>query len=580
MTVTESSIPVVLFVYARPEHLQRVLVSLRANNVPRLLVFSDGMKGTEDAKAVGLVRKLLRDINWCEIQIFERPQNYGLGENILDGVTQIAERYNEFIVWEDDLVCVPGSYEWMCAALRHYSDDQRVQSITAWTHPRIIPDDVTTEPYFDGRGECWVWGTWSRSWQGMTTSALEKMISARVKSLGKDAYGYDLPAMARVEAAKNLWAVRWLYHHIEQGGLCLRPPWSMVEHIGFDCNATNASQAGGWDQELIRGAPTIPVCWPTPIEHKDCSVLWKRAYPPRWSQRLKRIVSKCRLRGFGVVVRKIAGKGGAVLRRFVPPDIRRLYRFLFGWRWFTGYYQNWDQAAAKAGSYSHPPILKKVLASTFEVRAGRAVFERDSVAFYERSDDPALIEGLFDTARLEAGRLRVLDFGGSLGSIYWQHRAALSLLRELRWSVVEQPHYVEAGRRFFQNQQLRFFSSIAEAQEDISHDMLLLSCVIQYLPAPFDFLESCIELEIPTIILHNLPLHEEESTYIRVQHVPPEIYEASYPAWFFNRDKILSIFERKYAVARLYKSPAVWWTGWREYQSTGILLRRKGKSLE
>ena len=283
--------PVVLFAYARPAHLARVLACLRENRVPRIEAFADGAKGASDDDAVAATRKLLRAIDWCELQLTERSQNLGLGRNVLAGVSEVAQRHDAFIVWEDDLICVPGTYDWISAALAHYRNDERVMSVTAWTHPRVTPPDVGASPYFDARAECWVWGTWARSWVGMTgATAKEKLRDARNRGVPVDAYGADLPAMARRETRKNIWAVRWIYHHLARGGLCLRPPWSLVEHIGFDAAATHAAEARGWANPPLQPVPSIPTNWLGPREHPACRALWSAAgqTPTFWSRVLRR----------------------------------------------------------------------------------------------------------------------------------------------------------------------------------------------------------------------------------------------------------------------------------------------------
>jgi hypothetical protein len=288
-----AAIPVALFAYARPAHLRRALACLRENQVPLLHVFCDGAKTGADRAAVDEVRAVVRAINWCEVHLVERERNLGLGANVLAGLGVIAARYPAFVVWEDDLICVPGTYAWVCAVLRHYAEDQRVMSVTAWTHPRVIPSDVGEAPYFDARAECWVWGTWSRAWPGMAEeNAEQKMQAAARRGFPPASYGADLPPMARVEQRKNIWAVRWLYHHFEHGGLCVRPPWSMVEHIGFDAGATNAASATDWANPPLRAAPPVPARWPEPREHPGCQRLWQRANPGGW----RRIVRKIRAR--------------------------------------------------------------------------------------------------------------------------------------------------------------------------------------------------------------------------------------------------------------------------------------------
>lgn len=283
-------IPVVIFAYARPDHLRQVLASLRENGVPMIEVFCDGAKGLADLTSVHAVRQLVHEIDWCDVQVHERPENLGLGRNVIAGVTEVARRHDAFIVWEDDLIGVPGTYAWMVEALRYYAADDRVMSLTAWTHPRVTPLDTGKAPYFDGRAECWVWGTWARAWRGMTTEdALRKREMARLRGIAGDAYGADLPAMAAREVTQNIWAVRWLYHHLQHGGLCVRPPWSMVEHIGFDATATNAQFAHAWANPPLREAPPIPAQWPAPVEHPRCRALWTSAEPRRWRRLLRRL---------------------------------------------------------------------------------------------------------------------------------------------------------------------------------------------------------------------------------------------------------------------------------------------------
>lgn len=286
-------IPVALFAYARPAHLARVLACLRENRVPLILAYSDGPKGPADAPAVAEVRAMLRAIDWCECRTVERAENFGLGRNVLAGVTEVAAAHEAFLVWEDDLVCVPGTYAWMCAALGAYAGDARVMSVNAWTHPRVTPESAGSAPYFDARADCWVWGSWPRAWRGMADeSALVKLAAAEARGVAPAAYGADLPPMAEVELRKNIWAVRWVYHHLARGGLCLRPAWSMVEHIGFDAGATNAAAATDWSNPPLRLAPPVPETWPEPVEHPACRGLWEAANPGGWRRLYRRIRAK------------------------------------------------------------------------------------------------------------------------------------------------------------------------------------------------------------------------------------------------------------------------------------------------
>lgn len=275
------TVPLALFAYNRPDLLRRTLACLRENSVPLIYAFSDGPRSPAQAAAVAEVRRVLRGVDWCEVRLVERAENLGLGRSVRAGVTAVLARHEAAIVSEDDLICVPGTYDYLCAALRAYRDDPRVMSVTGWTHPRATPADVGQAPYFDGRAECWVWGTWARAWVGMERTALELVRACEARGIDPYRYGADLMDMAPVEMERNIWAVRWLYHHIAQRGLCLRPPWSMVEHIGFDGRASNAVAAVGWDNPPLRAAPPLPATWPAPVEHPACPPLWAAAYGGR-----------------------------------------------------------------------------------------------------------------------------------------------------------------------------------------------------------------------------------------------------------------------------------------------------------
>ena len=58
----------------------------------------------------------------------------------------------------------------------------------------------------------------------------------------------------------------------------------------------------------------------------------------------------------------------------------------------------------------------------FKVKNGEAVYERDSVLFDEIQYSWGLLAGLEKAALEHDGKLCVLDFGGSLGSTYYQNK--------------------------------------------------------------------------------------------------------------------------------------------------------------
>jgi putative methyltransferase (TIGR04325 family) len=264
-----------------------------------------------------------------------------------------------------------------------------------------------------------------------------------------------------------------------------------------------------------------------------------------------------------------------MVKLLVPGLIRWRLSRVWGWRWFRNHRGTWAEARATASGYDSDAIVARVLTATLAVKAGGASFERDGVCFAEPDADAPLLGALRRVASACGGRLRVLDFGGALGSVYWRHRAELAAVRGLGWDIVEQPGFVEAGRRHFADMPLRFFATVDEAEAAGGHDVLLCSTALQYLEHPHATVEDWVERGWRFLLYNNLPLHRGRPDRLAVQHVPPDIYPASYPVWFFNRERMLAHFASRYNLLAEYASEAVWPVGWSDYPSTGMLFERK-----
>ncbi|MCF0075198.1 2OG-Fe(II) oxygenase [Dyadobacter sp. CY261] len=276
--MTKRIIPVALFVYNRRDTVETLLDCLKSEGIPLLYVFSDGPKDDLDQIKVDQVREVISAIDWCEVVVFERPVNFGLGRSQIQGISEVLSRHYAALIFEDDLFFVKGTYSYLVSALEFYENAPEVMSVTGWTHPLITPKNLHGNPYFDGKSECWGWGTWSRAWKGMERSALEIYSECLSRGIDVEKYGSDMPKMALEAADKNLWAVRWWYLHMLNDGLCLRPPHTLIETSGFDGRGTTVNPTMAiWRNPQLTDCPSIPEHYPEPIENIDCKKLWRNA---------------------------------------------------------------------------------------------------------------------------------------------------------------------------------------------------------------------------------------------------------------------------------------------------------------
>jgi putative methyltransferase (TIGR04325 family) len=265
----------------------------------------------------------------------------------------------------------------------------------------------------------------------------------------------------------------------------------------------------------------------------------------------------------------------AAAREWLPPAFVRWIRQMSGGGIrFEGDFANWEEASARCTGYDAEEILAKVLAATLKVKRGEAAYERDSMLFEEIEYAWPVIAALMWAAARSGGRLNVLDFGGALGSSYFQNRKFLQPLPDVHWSVVEQPHYFEAGRKHIQEEHLSFYKSLEECLSENQPNVILLSSVLQYLESPNELIEKLNKVGALCMVIDRTPFSLHGKNKLVVQKVPAAIYSASYPMWIFSLPEIRQLLEENWRLVASNISPEghVQTTNGFEFSFQGMLL--------
>jgi putative methyltransferase (TIGR04325 family) len=209
--------------------------------------------------------------------------------------------------------------------------------------------------------------------------------------------------------------------------------------------------------------------------------------------------------------------------------------------YFAGDFGSWSEASAAAGQgWATPDILEKVRAPALKAKRGEIAFERDSMAFPSREVRWPLLTCICMAAlHSHVGRFHLLDFGGSLGSTYFQHRPELREIPGLQWSIVEQPHFVDCGQREFQDDVLQFFETIGDAAKRAPIDLAMFSGSLQCIPDPFHVLKNAADTGAPYLLLDRLAIIDSDRDLITIKHVvQPEFYLARYPHRAFSKRRL------------------------------------------
>ena len=233
-----------------------------------------------------------------------------------------------------------------------------------------------------------------------------------------------------------------------------------------------------------------------------------------------------------------------IIKAICPPVIFRQFSKIWHARKspsFVGNYRSWNDAKQDSSGYDAENIFEIVKAAALKVKHGGALFERDSVCFYEADHRYPALASLLYIALKNNGQLNVMDFGGSLASYYFQHIKVLESIDKLHWGIVEQAHFVEWGKKHLTTQSLKFYNTPLEFSAEGQPDVIFLSSVLQYLETPYTILEQLLDLNVEYILFDRTAFIAGDKDRLTVQTVPESIYKAKYPAWFLSWSKFHAV---------------------------------------
>lgn len=221
---------------------------------------------------------------------------------------------------------------------------------------------------------------------------------------------------------------------------------------------------------------------------------------------------------------------------------------------WSGEFESWEEAQKQCSGYDSSVILETCKAALLKVKNGEAVYERDSVIFDKIQYSFGLLAALEKAALEHHGELTVIDFGGSLGSTYYQNKEFLKSCKSVTWCIVEQAHFVDCGKQFFEDDVLKFYHTMEACMAQHKPNVLVLSSVLQYLDKPYEWLAGFLQLEIPYIIIDRTAFVNAAHDVLTIQQVPNDIYKATYPAWFFAKQKLEAVLLKKYKLISYFDS--------------------------
>jgi len=230
--------PVAMFVYNRLDNIKKTISCLAKNTLSAetdLTVFSDGGRDEKSWREVMEVRRFFREtaLPMRSVRLIERPENYYLERNIIEGIGQILGESGRVIVLEDDILTSPFFLQYMNDALNTYEREPKVMHISGFTNLNAPEKgDVYLTRHMAG----WGWATWADRWEGGFThyeSRAEALQGLSAEEIAAIEYGGNFPCLGSLDRKPIPWDICWEIGIRRLDGLCLSPTQTLVRNCGI-----------------------------------------------------------------------------------------------------------------------------------------------------------------------------------------------------------------------------------------------------------------------------------------------------------------------------------------------------------
>jgi hypothetical protein len=203
-----------------------------------LVIVSDWAGSEKDIPNVLAVRNYIKTIDgFNSIRIIERETNLGVDYNLIKGIKDMADEFEQFIVFEDDLKVTPDFLKYLNFSLNFYKDNSEVLNVSAFNFVTKIPLEYKYDAYFAKRFWPWGWATWSDKIKNVDWEVSDREEFLKSKSIQKafNEWGSDRSRMLTqvLTGVIRTWDIRLDYYQFKTNQVTVFPRATLVENLGF-----------------------------------------------------------------------------------------------------------------------------------------------------------------------------------------------------------------------------------------------------------------------------------------------------------------------------------------------------------
>ncbi len=266
--------PVVVILFNRPDHLDRLLSVLRTARPSRMFVIADGPRRGHrgDQALCRASREVLNAVDWpCTVEREFSDVNLGCDRRVQSGLDWAFSRVDRAVVLEDDILPDPSFFGWAQCMLDRFGADEDF-SMASGHNPLGRWGPAGADNLRVRRGSIWGWATTANAWRriravdlsGRPDAARDDLAKLDLDPLVEEHYGLSLRAFR--ESGGTAWDVAFSLRMLLRRDRAVTSSVNMMKNTGFGSSATRTSFPDDFNQ-LVPVHPAIRLTEPS--EERD-----------------------------------------------------------------------------------------------------------------------------------------------------------------------------------------------------------------------------------------------------------------------------------------------------------------------
>ena len=244
---TTLDMPVVFFVFNRPDTTELVFKEIAKVKPEKLFVVSDGprLHKPGEVERVREAREIIERVDWdCKVIKKYSESNLGCKVAISSGLDWVFDQVSEAIILEDDCLPTPSFFRFCQEMLIKYRDDARVGMISG---DNFQFNNSTSEfdYYFSRYCHIWGWATWKRAWQyydvniaswpALKNSKFLSTILSSKSNIEHWEKSFDMVFNCQLDT----WDHQWTLACWQNQMVSIMPRVNLISNLGFGNQATH-----------------------------------------------------------------------------------------------------------------------------------------------------------------------------------------------------------------------------------------------------------------------------------------------------------------------------------------------------